>query len=293
MTLPPFIKEYVPLAPFTTFGVGGAARWFASISSIDELAEVFAFCKQGNIPWMVLGKGSNCLFDDRGYEGIVLLNKLNQMRELGEGRFFAESGYSFARLGANTARNGWSGLEFASGIPGSVGGAVYMNAGANGSDTSRVLQAVDFLFEDGVRKTFLRDELHFGYRHSPFQQMKGAVTGAVFALSPSPEARDRQHEMLAYRTSTQPYGSKSAGCVFRNPEGYSAGGLIDRCGLKGMRIGGAEVSPQHANFIVNAGGATAEDILNLMKHIRQTVLDKYGIELRSEVCYIDPFPQER
>lgn len=289
MTIPSFFKENASIAPLTTFGVGGKARWLAEVTSIEQMQETFDFCRSNALPWIILGKGSNTLFADEGFNGIVILCKMNRLRDLGEGRFLADAGYSFARLGSGTARGGWTGLEFASGIPGSVGGAVYMNAGANGSDTASVVEEVVYLHWDGTLQTFTRHELAFGYRHSPFQVMRGCIVSATFTLKKCAEAKAKQHEMLAYRTSTQPYGEKSAGCVFRNPEGFSAGGLIDKLGLKGYRIGGAVVSPMHANFIVNEGGATAKDILALMEHIRTVTLEKYGIELRSEVCYISDF----
>jgi UDP-N-acetylmuramate dehydrogenase len=288
---PGLFLENIPLAPYTTFGVGGPAALFASINSLAEMQQALAFCSENGIPFIVLGKGSNCLFDDRGFQGAVLLNKLNTLEDDGNGCFTVGSGYSFARLGSGTARKGWSGLEFASGIPGTMGGAVYMNAGANGSDTASILTEVLYLHADGAIQKYERNDLQFAYRHSPFQNMQGAILQAKVQLTACAEAKSKQHTMLAYRTSTQPYGEKSAGCVFRNPEGTSAGALIDHCGLKGITQGGAVISPQHANFIVNQGGATAQDILGLMQIIRTTIRDKVGIDLVSEICYI-PYQRE-
>ncbi len=290
MSTPPFFQENVLLAPYSTFRIGGPARWFATVSSLAQFHEALDFCRRAGLPWLVLGNGSNCLFDDEGFGGAVLVQKMKAMRDLGGGRFQAEAGYSFARLGSSTAKAGWSGLEFASGIPGTVGGALYMNAGANGADTSAVLESVDFMHEDGTSKSYPKDSLSFGYRHSSFQTMKGVILSAIFRLEHCPTAKHKQHEILSYRTSTQPYGSKSAGCVFRNPEGSSAGRLIDLCGLKGTRVGGAAVSTMHGNFIVNEGGATAKDVRTLMALIQDAILEKYGVELRSEVCYIPYFP---
>lgn len=286
LTLPPFFKSHVRLAPFSTFGIGGSARWLASVETIVEMRTALVYAYDNKIPYIIIGKGSNCLFDDEGFNGIVLINKLNTLENLSDGLVYAGGGYSFARLGGGTARAGWSGLEFASGIPGTVGGAIYMNAGANGSDTASRLVQVDYLYPDGHLEVFKREQLEFSYRHSPFQNKEGAIVGAVFSLESSPEAKTKQQEMLSYRTSTQPYGQKSAGCVFRNPENLSAGALIDKCGLKGFSIGGAVISPQHANFIVNSGNAKASDVLALMEHIRVSVKKKYDIELLSEICYI-------
>lgn len=292
ITAPSYFSENVNLAPYTTFGIGGPAKWLASITTFEEMKQAIAFCSETNTPFIVLGKGSNTLFDDKGFSGAVLINKINTLEDAGNGCFIVGGGYSFARLGSTTARKGWTGLEFASGIPGTMGGAVYMNAGANGSDTASIITEVLFLHADGMLQTFLRDELQFGYRHSPFQDMSGAILQVKVKLAACAEAKNKQHAMLSYRTSTQPYGEKSAGCVFRNPEGHSAGALIDKCGLKGMSIGGAAVSLQHANFIVNQGGATAQDILNLMQTIQTTISEQQGIHLVNEVCYI-PYTMEK
>lgn len=288
---PAFFSQDTLLAPYTTFGIGGPAKWFAPITNLEEMQRALAFCHQNRIPRIILGKGSNCLFDDKGFNGAILLNKINFIEEEHNGVFNLGSGYSYARLGAGTSRKGWTGLEFASGIPGTVGGAIYMNAGANGCDTASVLIEAHYLYPDGTLQTFSKEDISFGYRHSIFQKMKGAIVSAKVQLKKSVEAKEKQTAMLAYRTSTQPYGEKSAGCVFRNPEGASAGALIDTCGLKGLAVGGAVISPQHANFIVNQGNASAQDVLELVKRVKITVQDQYGIDLVNEVCYV-PFQME-
>jgi UDP-N-acetylmuramate dehydrogenase len=202
------------------------------------------------------------------------------------GLFYVGAGYSFSLLGSQTARQGWSGLEFASGIPGSVGGAVYMNAGANGQQTCDTLVSVDYITEEGHYLILPRAELQFAYRTSPFQTQKGAIAGATFQLESSSTARNKQLEIIRYRQDTQPYNAKSAGCVFRNPSCASAGALIQQCGLKGVSIGGAQISEKHANFLINHQNATAQDILDLIHLVQKEVYHKMEISLDIEICYI-------
>ncbi len=231
---------------------------------------------------MILGKGSNCLFDDRGFDGLVILNKI-AFCEFEGPLVHVGAGYSFSLLGTQTARKGWSGLEFASGIPGSVGGAVYMNAGASGAEVCNPLVEVTYVSELGEIQTLARDQIDFSYRFSAFQNRKGAIASAKFLLQPSEEARTKQLGIIDYRTRTQPYGDKSAGCVFRNPQPHSAGALIQQSGLKGKRIGGAEVSTLHANFIVNKDNATSQDILELAAYVKEAVKEKTGVDLEMEI----------
>lgn len=271
------------MSSLSTFGIGGPARYFAEVRSIDMMRQLLQLCKEAQLPYLILGKGSNCLFHDRGYAGAVLLNKIDFIESPSPGLFHVGAGYSFSLLGAQTARQQWAGLEFASGIPGSVGGAVYMNAGANKRETCESLVSVDFLDENGILHCLKRDELKFGYRASPFQNMPGAIVGATFSLAHDPAARTKQIEIINYRKDTQPYSDKSAGCIFRNPSCGFAGAMIEQAGLKGTSIGGAKVSEKHANFLVNSGNATAEDLLALIALVKSSVLAKHGVELESEV----------
>ena len=274
-----------PLSQLSTFGIGGPARFFSEVQKIDELQTLLKYCHAQKLPFFVVGKGSNCLFDDKGFDGLVILNKITfcgfewPIIHVG-------AGYSFSLLGTQSARKGWAGLEFASGIPGSVGGAIYMNAGANGAETCETLLEVAFVNEMGECEVLKRDQIAFSYRFSAFQQRKGVIASAKFLLRPSEEARKKQLGIIDYRTRTQPYSDPSAGCVFRNPESHSAGALIQQCGLKGKRIGGAEVSGLHANFIVNKGGATSQDVLELAEEVKKTVKEKTGIDLEMEVRYV-------
>ncbi|MCP5506699.1 MAG: UDP-N-acetylmuramate dehydrogenase [Chlamydiales bacterium] len=275
-----------PLCELSTIGVGGVARYFVEVHTIEEMRQALLLCRENEWKYLIIGKGSNCLFDDRGYQGAVILNKIDFIEELDDGRFHVGAGFNFSLLGARTARKGWAGLEFASGIPGSVGGAVFMNAGANGSETCDALESVDFLDELGRLETIPREQLRFAYRYSPFHERSGAIVGATFTLQHAQEARSRQIEIITYRKKTQPYGEKSAGCIFRNPDCGHAGALIEKSGLKGLRIGGAEVSDMHANFIVNTQGATAEDVKQLIDAVRREVKEKTGVDLESEVRVI-------
>ncbi|MBS0651949.1 MAG: UDP-N-acetylmuramate dehydrogenase [Verrucomicrobia bacterium] len=287
---PPFRFEVEkPLNQYSTFGIGGPARFFIEISKIEQMQAVLSYCYQQKLPYIVIGKGSNCLFDDRGFDGLVILNKIS-FCQFEWPVVSVGAGYSFSLLGAQTARKGWSGLEFASGIPGSVGGAVYMNAGASGAETQESLMEVSYVNEKGILEVLPKNLITFSYRYSSFHNEKGAIVAAKFLLVPSEEARKKQLSIIEYRTRTQPYSDKSAGCIFRNPSPQSAGALIQQAGLKGTRIGGAEVSTTHANFIVNKGNAKAKDVLQLSEHVKNVVKEKTGQDLEMEIRCI-PYQQ--
>lgn len=273
------------LKDFTTFGIGGPAKYFTQVVTIEELQAVIQICNEKKLRFFVLGKGSNSLFSDQGFDGAVILNKINFIEEK-EGLFSVGAGYSFSLLGSQTARKGWEGLEFASGIPGTVGGAVFMNAGASGAETFETLIDVTYVNEKGGLEVLPKDTIQWGYRHTSFQERKGAIAAARFQLKPSTTARQKQLSLIEYRTRTQPYSDQSAGCVFRNVPTASAGQLIQQCGLKGASIGGAEVSLLHANFIVNKGAATAHDVLALASHVQKTVQEKTGHFLEMEIRVI-------
>lgn len=273
------------LKEFSTYGIGGPARYTVEVSSIQEAQEAILYCKKEQMPYLIIGKGSNCLFDDRGFAGLAILNKISFCHFM-QASVEAGAGYSFSLLGVQTARKGFAGLEFASGIPATVGGAVYMNAGANGRETCDFLSLVQYVTEEGELIEMKKQDLEFGYRHSSFQSRKGMIVAATFSLDPSLDAREKQLQILQYRLRTQPYQDKSAGCVFRNPLDRPAGALIDACGLKGASRGGAEISTMHANFIVNKGEAKAQDILDLALHVQQVVKEQTGIELEMEIRQI-------
>jgi UDP-N-acetylmuramate dehydrogenase len=279
-------EQKKPLSELSTFGIGGPARYYTEIREIEEAKRIISFCHREGLRYLLLGKGSNCLFDDRGFDGVVIANKIAFFEQTQPGFFHVGAGYSFSLLGTQTAKMGWSGLEFASGIPGTVGGAVYMNAGANGNETCHSLASVDFITEEGTLIHFLKEQLHFSYRSSPFQAMRGCIFGALFQLTPSSSARQKQLEIIGYRKKTQPLTKMSAGCIFQNTACGAAGALIDQCGLKGLQIGGAKVSEVHANFIVNEGNATAQNVIELIALIKHRIKEKIGIQLETEVRYI-------
>lgn len=276
------------LSELSTFGIGGLARYYVEAKKAAEAREAMEWVLTEKIPVFILGKGSNCLFDDRGFNGLILHNKID-FTEFSEDSVIAGAGSSFSLLGVQTARRGLSGLEFASGIPGTVGGAVFMNAGANGQETQDVLSEVHFLGMDGQERLFSKQELRFSYRFSSFQTLPGCILSSRFNLTKKAEARQTQLAIVEYRIKTQPTKEKSAGCVFRNPSsGLSAGALIDQCGLKGAVSGGARVSETHANFIVNAASASSSDVLALIQRVQETVAEKSGIHLEPEVWKV-PF----
>ena len=273
-----------PLSELSTFGVGGRARFFIEITTIADMKALLLYLKTTSIPYFVIGKGSNLLFDDLGFDGLVILNSIHFLRSKNH-LFTAGAGYSFSLLGNQTARKGWTGLEFAAGIPGSVGGAVYMNAGANGKETADFLLSVSYISKEGEAIEKKVTKKMFSYRSSPFQKMGEVITSACFSLTKSSSARIDQLDMIQYRMRTQPYGEKSAGCIFRNPEGASAGKLIEQAGLTGWGSR-AKVSKKHANFIVNEGKATAQEILDLIAFVRQKVYLQTGKILREEIEFV-------
>ena len=285
MPIKSHIKKNQCLKEFTTLKVGGEAREFIKVSSIEMMQEVMQYIQREKCRFMVIGKGSNCLFEDRGYDGLIILNKIDFLHNRGN-EVEVGAGYSYSLLGVKTARNGWSGLEFASGIPGTVGGAVYMNAGANGMETCDALSHVSYINEHGKLVTRSKEELIFRYRYSSFHAMRAVIVSAKFQLTRGLNARAKQLEIVKYRMNSQPYGDSSAGCIFRNPRSVSAGSLIEECGLKGLKVGDAEVSHKHGNFIINKGSAKASDILQLIELVKDQVQEKTGSKLAIEVKVI-------
>lgn len=281
----PTLVHNKSLASISTLGIGGPAKFYFEVKSIEELKEAFFFCNSQSLSFIIIGKGSNALFDDRGFNGCVIHNKIDFLEQSGA-IFKAGAGYSFSRLGTLTARLNFSGLEFASGIPASVGGAVFMNAGANGNETSQCLISVDFMDETGNLRTYTKEELSFGYRSSSFQTKSGAIVSAVFSLRQNETARAHQIQLIQYRQKTQPYSDKSLGCVFRNPSTKPAGQLIDECGLKGYAKGDAAISSLHGNFLINTSQATSEEFKALIQDVQNKVYEKTGTQLECEIRMI-------
>lgn len=278
------VLEKEPMANHTTWKVGGPADIYVVPTSQAKLVEAMKHIREAAVPWFVIGRGSNLLVRDGGIRGVVVsLDQLNKIRFECH-RVIAEGGCSLVRLSVLSAQQGLSGLEFAGGIPGSVGGAVFMNAGAHGSDVSRVLEAVTVLYEDGqVRYT--REEMGFAYRTSRLQKERGIVSEAIFHLQPLDRTviMEKMRKYRQKRLATQPLNMPCAGSVFRNPEGDYAARLIEAAGLKGATMGGAQISNVHANFIVNTGNATAKDVLSLIAYCQEVVYEQFGVRLKTEV----------
>lgn len=277
------------LAEYTTWKIGGPADVMLVPDNKEKLAEAVKILHQHKIPWLTIGRGSNVLISDKGIRGAVI--------KLGEGldglRFedehvYVGGSYSFIKLSVMSGKKGLTGLEFAGGIPGTVGGAVYMNAGAHGSDVSQKLLSAEVILETGEIVYWQKEDFEFAYRHSLLHKNPGIVVEAVFKL----EHGDRKEIAAAMasfkdrRLRTQPLQLACAGSVFRNPENHHAAKLIEEAGLKGMRSGGAEVSTQHSNFIINTGQATANDVLTLIEQIQSNVYQTYGIKLVPEVLMV-------
>jgi UDP-N-acetylmuramate dehydrogenase len=274
-----------PLARHTYFGIGGETTAYIEISTISELAALARFHKQWNIPIAVIGRGSNLLVSDIGFKGIGvrLVGELAKL-EVEENVVSVGAGLSLPRLSKAMSRRGLSGVEFALGIPGSVGGALIMNAGAWGSSFGDVVTNVTVMNDAGDLVELTHAEANFEYRHSGLDAYF-CVTGATLALEPGDvdTITARMQAFYKQKVETQPFAEENAGCMFKNPPGDSAGRLIDISGLKGYRIGGAEVSTVHGNFILNIDNATATDVLNLVAYIQQQVREKTGISLQTEV----------
>lgn len=275
------------LKHFSTFHIGGPARFLTTVTSLDELEQALDFARTEHIPVLCVGKGSNMLFHDAGFSGLALINRLSSFHEKGDGCFEVGAGGSFAQFGRRTAKENWSGLEFAAGIPASVGGAVYMNAGAAGQDVQQTLRSVSTITLDGKKKSYAAEDLSLSYRFSSLQETQEIIYSASFQLTRSSTAYALLQEKLSHRMKTQPYSDKSAGCFFRNPPGESAGRLIERAGLKGCSCGGAAVSLVHANFIINRGEATADHVRQLASEIVERVERMFGIRLVTEVRILD------
>ena len=274
-----------PLARHTYFGIGGETTAYIEISTISELAALARFHKQWNIPIAVIGRGSNLLVSDIGFKGIGvrLVGELAKLEV--EGNVVSVgAGLSLPRLSKAMSRRGLSGVEFALGIPGSVGGALIMNAGAWGSSFGDVVTNVTVMNDAGDLVALTHAEANFEYRHSGLDAYF-CVTGATLKLEPGDvdTITERMQTFYKQKVETQPFAEENAGCMFKNPPGDSAGRLIDISGLKGYRIGGAEVSTVHGNFILNIDNATATDVLNLVAYIQQQVREKTGISLQTEV----------
>jgi UDP-N-acetylmuramate dehydrogenase len=277
------IRQHEPMSRHTTMKAGGEADLLVVPQDVEGLRRVMLAAQRAGLPVMILG-GSNVIVQDGGIPGVVVkLSRLNRIRAIDATRIEAEAGVLLPRLARAAAKAGLSGLEFAVGIPGTVGGSIVMNAGTREGEMAPRIESVTLLRPDGEVVTLGREELRFRYRHADLPH--GCVVSARFALQPAPPAQidATMARMLGERNATQPLHSPSAGCVFKNPPGDSAGRLIEAAGLKGHRIGDAQVSERHANFIINRGHAQAGDILTLIRHVGRQVEQRFGVTLELEV----------
>jgi len=274
------------LARHTTMRVGGTADLLVTAHNAFELRALVRFGRSRGLPVLLLGRGSNVIVSDHGVRGLVIHVRAEGTR-LEDGRYRAEAGVPMARAATETQKAGLTGLEFGLAIPGSVGGAVWANAGAHGSDVEQVIDSADVLLADGSEQRLSRDALDLAYRDSRFKHARDEVVlGATFVLEPAPPdvIKARLDEIRRWRQEHQPLGLPSAGSVFRNPsDGPSAGELIDRAGLKGHRIGRARISEKHANFIVTEAGAKAADVRRLIEDVQARIEARDGVKLRPEV----------
>lgn len=280
------VAEDEPMAPYTTLGVGGPADIFVEVSTEDELAALMAYIFESGIPWMIIGDGANLLVSDKGIRGIVikLTGEFSNITVQG-GRIIAGSSARISKVADIAAKNNLSGLEGVGTVPGSVGGAIVMNAGTHRGYIDEVTDGVRVVTDTGEKLTLSKEKCGFSYRNSRFQYDKSLIiTYAVFKMKSGDGGAIAEHleSVRKHRAETQPQG-KSAGCFFKNPTGLSAGKLIDGAGCKGMREGGAVVSEIHSNFIMNAHNATASDLFNLAEKVRKLVKDIHGIDLEYEV----------
>lgn len=285
-------KENEPLSAHCTFRIGGPADLFVMPRDEDQLCQTVQFCKQVEIRYYLLGNGSNILFADEGFRGAVIDVSAEaagmglSIYQNADGDYIsAPAGLKLSELCKFALQHGYTGLEFAYGIPGTVGGAVYMNAGAYGGEMKDVLTTVQYLTAEGEVKEAAAAELDLRYRHSIFEENGGCILSAQFALTPGePEAiRAKMDELMAKRLDKQPLDKPSAGSTFKRPVGAFAAALIDQCGLRGYRHGGAAVSEKHCGFVVNLGGATCADVLALCEEVRTIVKEKTGYDLEKEI----------
>ncbi len=280
-----FVQQNVPLARFTWYRIGGPARWFVRPGNIEDLQEAARRCAEANIRTYVLGFGANILVSDGGIDAAVFRFDSDFWRrcEFGENKVEVGAGMDMQKLLLRTIRQGRSGVECLAGIPGTIGGGIRMNAGGKFGDIGSVVQSVQVMDSYGNLYERHKDDLVFDYRttniSAPF------ILGATLDLEEEEPERilRKTKEIWMYKRNTQPLNTKNAGCIFKNPPGLSAGALIDQAGMKGMRIGGAEVSAKHANFIIAHPGCTADDVMTMIKLIREKVFDRNQIHLESEV----------
>ena len=286
------ILEAEPMSRHTTFRIGGPAELFLVPKSTEEIAGIFKICREEGLPWFVLGNGSNLLVSDKGYQGVViqLYKGFGEVKVQGC-QITAQAGALLSQIAAAAREESLTGFEFAGGIPGTLGGAVVMNAGAYGGEMKDVIKEVTVLTREGEIRTLQAEELAMGYRTSTIKEAGYIVLSAVLSLEKGDkeQIKARMQELAGMRSSKQPLQYPSAGSTFKRPEGYFAGKLIMDSGLRGYQVGGAQVSEKHCGFVINTGNATARDVRNLMADVQRIVEEKYGVKLEPEVKFLGDF----
>lgn len=286
------VLEHEPMKNHTTFRIGGPADVFLTPDTQEKLAEAVRFCREHQLPFYVVGNGSNLLVSDQGYRGVILQIYKNLAQVAVEGvEIEAQAGAMLSVIAKHALAAGLTGFEFASGIPGTLGGAVVMNAGAYGGEMKQVLVSATVLTRDGEVRTVPAEELDLGYRHSCVPGNGWIVLGARLRLEKgdSEQIRSRMEELKTQRVTKQPLDVPSAGSTFKRPEGYFAGKLIMDAGLRGYAVGGAQVSEKHCGFVVNRGGATAQEVVQLIREVQRRVKEDAGVCLEPEVRLLGDF----
>lgn len=285
-----FTKE--PMSRHTTFRAGGPADFFVTPEKEGQVRKTLFLLKEARVPCYIMGNGSNLLVGDRGYRGVILqiCKKMNRIG-IQDTVIQAQAGALLSKIAAEAQAKGLTGFEFASGIPGSLGGAVMMNAGAYGGEMKQVLTQAQVLNASGEIEDVLAEEMELGYRSSVFSRNGGVILSASIQLEPGdpPAIQSRMEELKFLRTSKQPLEYPSAGSTFKRPEGYFAGKLIQDAGLRGFQVGGAQVSEKHCGFVINKDQATAMDIRSLMEQVSEKVYAQFGVRLEPEVKLIGEF----
>lgn len=275
-----------PMSRHTTFRIGGPAAFFAGPANEEELRAVIRLCREASVPWRILGNGSNLLVSDQGVEGVVIAMEHGwNYGRIQENRVTAGGGMLLSKAAHLALEASLEGMEFAAGIPGTVGGALVMNAGAYGSDIKAVLESARVMTPEGEILNLKAEELKLGYRSSVIQEAGYVALEAVFLLKPGvqQEIKERMMELALRRKEKQPLEYPSAGSAFKRPAGHFAGKLIEDAGLRGYRLGGAQVSEKHCGFVINREGATAADVMRLCRHVQSRVKAESGVDLEMEV----------
>ncbi len=280
------------MSKHTTFRIGGPADFFVTPEKVEEVCNIVKLCKEQSIPYYIVGNGSNLLVGDKGYRGVMisLYKNMDEIRNEGN-HIYAQAGALLSKIGAQACALGLTGFEFAAGIPGTLGGAVMMNAGAYGGEMKHILESATVLTEEGEVKTLSVEDLQLGYRTSIIGKKNYVVLEAAIRLEKGEESQIRAYmnELKEKRVTKQPLAFPSAGSTFKRPEGYFAGQLIDEAGLRGFRVGGAQVSEKHCGFVISNKDATASEVVELIKQVSDRVEEMTGIRLEPEVKMIGEF----